>query len=277
MPHPVDDGVVLITGASSGIGTALARLLAPRAKAIALVARRRDRLDQLGRELEALRPGLRARAFACDLVDLHACERMVREVEAELGPVDVLVNNAGFGDVGVYDRADWTKTKRMIDLNVTSLAFLTHRVLRGMVERGRGGILNVSSGFGLTFLPGLAAYIGTKHFVSGFSESLRLDLVGTGVVVTQVCPGPVRTEFLEVAGNPVGRDPPRFLEISAEQCAREALRAFLRRRALVIPGLWMRLLIPLGMYTPRWILRLVYRFLGPALRRRQLAGGGPQG
>jgi hypothetical protein len=277
MAHPVDDGVVLITGASSGIGAALARLLAPRARAIALVARRRDRLDELAKELEALRPGLRARAFECDLVELGACERMVAEVESALGPVDVLINNAGFGDVGIYDRADWAKTKRMIDLNVTSLAFLTHRVLPGMVERRRGGILNVSSGFGLTFLPGMAAYIGTKHFVSGFTESLRLDLVGTGVVVTQVCPGPVRTEFLEVAGNPVGRDPPKLVEISAEQCAREALRAFLRRRALVIPGFLMRLVVPLGMYTPRWILRLLYGFLGPALRRKQLAAPTPQG
>jgi hypothetical protein len=181
------------------------------------------------------------------------------------------VNNAGFGDLGVFDRADWQKTKRMIDLNVTSLVYLTHKVLGGMVARRRGGILNISSGFGVTFMPGLSAYIGTKHFVSGFSEALRLDLAGTGVFVTQVCPGPVATEFGEHIGNFTGREPPSFVVVSAEKVARTAVRGFSARRALVIPGFWMKILIPLGMYTPRWILRLLYASAGKLLRKKQLA------
>ena len=120
-----------------------------------------------------------------------------------------------------------------------------------MLARGRGGILNVSSGLGLTFMPGAAVYSGSKHYVSAFTESLRLELRGTGVVVSQLCPGPVATEFLDVAGNPVGRPVPRLLELSAEQCARVALRGFARGRALIVPGLVARILIGLGRITPR--------------------------
>lgn len=262
--------VAVITGASSGIGREIARAIAPHVKAIALVARRRDRLEALAAELEGGRPGLRARAFECDLVDLAAASAMLAEVKAAFGDVDVLVNNAGFGDFGVFDRADWEKTKRMIDLNVTSLVYLTHQVLPNMIERDRGAILNVSSGFGLTFSPGLAGYVGTKHFVSGFTESLRLDLAGTNVVATQVCPGPVATEFSEGIGNFTGREPPGFVTVTPDVVARAAVRGLLARRALVIPGLWMKLLVPLGMYTPRFVLRLLYASLGKLLRRKQL-------
>lgn len=274
MAHPLDGGVAVVTGASAGIGAALARAIAPRAKAIALVARRKERLEALAKELEAARPGLRAIAVACDLTDLGACDAMIAEVERELGPIDVLVNDAGFGDMGVYDRADWDKTRRMIDLNITALAYLVHKVAPGMVARGRGGILNISSGFGLTVTPGFSAYIGTKHFVSGFTEGLRMDLAGTGVVVTQVCPGPVATEFNDHLGNPTGQDPPKLLVISAEACARAAVRAFLARRALVVPGFWMKLLIGMGTSTPRWVLRLFWGPIAKVLRKKQLAEKG---
>ena len=202
------------------------------------------------------------------LADLASCDAMLAEVESELGPVDVLVNNAGAGDMTIFDRAEWDKTRRMIELNVTALVYLTHKVAPGMVARGRGGILNISSGFGLQVTPGFAGYIGTKHFVSGFTEALRMDLAGTGVVVTQVCPGPVATEFHDHLGNPTGQDPPAFLVISARRCAEIAVRAFLRRRALVIPGFWMNLLIRLGMNTPRWVLRLFWAPAAKLLRKK---------
>lgn len=271
MTHPLDGGVVLVTGASSGIGRELARQLAPRAKAVALVARRKERLDALAAELEAAKPGLRALAVSCDLSDLEACDRMLAEVERELGPVDVLVNNAGFGDMSMFDRADWPKTKRMIDVDVTALVYLTHRALPGMVARGRGGILNVSSGFGLNLAPGFAGYVGAKHFVTAFTECLRMDLCGTGVVVTQVCPGPVDTEFDDNLGNFLGRQAPAFVTLSPARVARAAVRAFLCRRALVIPGFWMKGLVRLGAWSPRWLLRWVYGLAARAMRRRQLA------
>ena len=268
---PIDDGVVLITGASSGIGRALALLAGPRARTLVLVARRRDRLEELRAELTAKSPRLKVVLGVCDLGDLAQTDSMLEAVRAEAGDVDVLVNNAGLGDLGVFDRADWGKTRRMIDLNITSLTYLTHRLVGPMVERRKGGILNVSSGWGMSFAPGLSVYIGTKHYVTGFTEALRLDLAGTGVTVTQVCPGPVATEFEENAGNFTGQKIPGIVLISAEQCAKSALRAFDRRKALVVPGLVMKLVMLLGAWTPRWMLRLIGAPIGKALRKKQLA------
>lgn len=271
MRPPIDGGTVLITGASSGIGRAMALLLAPRARTLVLVARRKDRLEALRDELLRGRPELKVVLAPCDLGDRGQTDAMLDAVAAQAGDVDVLINNAGFGDLGVFDLADWGKTERMIGLNVTSLAYLTHRLVQPMVKRGRGGILNISSGWGLTFAPGLSAYIGTKHFVTSFTEALRLDLAGTGVVVTQSCPGPVPTEFEENMGNFTGMKVPSIVEISAERCAKASLRAFDRGRALVIPGVLIWLVTLLGIVTPRFVLRLVYRPFGRAIRKRQLA------
>jgi uncharacterized protein len=269
--RPPLDGVVLITGASSGIGLVLARMMAPRARALALVARRKDRLDALADELRASKPGLLVHTASCDLADTAQTDAMLALVASAVGPVDVLVNNAGFGDLGVFDRANWDKTRRMIDLNVTALTYLTHRLVGPMVERGRGGILMISSSYGLAFTPGMAAYIGTKHYVTGFTEALRLDLTGTGVVVTQSCPGPVATEFADGVGNFTGMDVPRLVEISAEHCARSSLRAFERGRAMVIPGVIISTLMTMAALTPRWVLRLLYMPVAAALRRKQVA------
>ena len=268
---PIDDGVVLITGASSGIGRELARLVAPRARTLVLVARRRDRLEELRAELTAKNPRLKVVLGPCDLGDLAQTDAMLEAVRPEAGDIDVLVNNAGIGDIGVFDRADWGKTHRMIELNVTSLTYLTHRLLGPMVARGKGGVLNISSGWGLSFAPGFSTYVGTKHFVTGFTECLRLDLAGTGVTATQVCPGPVATEFEENLGNFTGQKVPGFIQISAEQCARAAVRGFDRRRALVIPGFVMKVLMLLNSLTPRFVMRLLSAPLGKALRKKQLA------
>ena len=266
----VKDAVVLITGASSGIGVEFARQMASRAKALVLVARRVDRLEQLKEELAREHGHLEVLVCGCDLTDREATRQMVSSVEQATGGIDVLVNNAGFGDLGVFDRADWGKTERMITLNVTSLTYLTHRLLPGMVSRRRGGILNLSSGFGLAFMPGFSVYIGTKHYVTGFTESLRLDLAGTGVTVTQVCPGPVRTEFVDTLGNFTGHDAPSFIQISAAHCARASIRALERGRALVVPGIVPRLLMLLNALSPRWLMRLVYTPVGRRLREAQV-------
>ncbi len=272
MGSPIDGGVVMVTGASAGIGEALARRLASRVKTLVVVARRRDRLDKLATELREKNVSLEVLVEECDLEDGAAREALCERVLARCGVVDVLINNAGLGDMTMFDRAEWSKTERMIELNVTALAHLTHRFLRGMIERGRGGILNVSSGFGLVALPGFAGYVGTKHFVTGFTETLRLDLVGTGVRVTQVCPGPVATEFMDNLGtNLTGQNPPKFIELSAAECARQTVKAFDRNRALVIPGFWIRWLTYFGMWTPKWLFRLVFGALAPWLRKRQLA------
>ncbi len=273
----IDGGVILITGASSGIGAEIARQVGGRAKRLVLVARRKERLDQLAEELRGRHSGLSVEVAPCDLSDLRATEEMIRDAQARVGPVDVLVNNAGLGDVTLFERSDPTKTERMITVNVLALQLLTRVVLPGMVDRGRGGVLNISSGFGLAWVPGLAAYIGTKHFVTAFSESLRAELHGTGVVVTQICPGPVTTEFEGVAGNPTGEEVPSIVQIDAVRCARESIAALDRGAAMHLPGLLMRWITRLGVITPRWLLRLVYGPMGAMLRKRQLtyeAAGG---
>jgi len=266
MRPPIDGGVVLITGASSGIGREIARQLASRARALILVARRVDRLEALASELRAAFPALVVEVCVCDVGDRVALARMVDQLGEKKLDVDVLVNNAGMGAMGMYDRSSWARIESLIEVNVRSVAYLTHRLVAPMVQRGRGGILNISSGFGLEFMPGFAGYIGTKHFVSAFSESLRLEVRPCGVVVTHVCPGPVATEFEANIGNFTGRQPPKFVQLSAQACARQALRAFDRGRAMVIPGLAINLVMLLGAISPRFIKRWLYSFAVPKFR-----------
>lgn len=266
---PIAGSTTLLTGASSGIGEALARQLAPRVKKLLLVARRAERLETLKEELVRACPRLEVVCIPCDLANREALAQMCDTLEADGVTVDVLVNNAGVGDMGMFDLASWAKTEQMLELNVRALTYLTHRFVPGMVRRGRGGVLNISSGFGLSFTPGFAGYIGTKHFVTGFTESLRLDVLHAGVVVTQVCPGPVATEFEAQAGNFTGAKAPRFLELTADECATAALRGFSRRKALVVPGVAMKLMLWLNAVTPRAILRWVNLPAAKWLRTRE--------
>lgn len=262
---------VLITGASSGIGRELARLAARKARALGLVARRVDRLEALRAELAVANPMTKVAILPCDLSRLDDARRLLDELPAQLGDVDVLINNAGVGDFGLFDRCEWSRTESLLALNVTSLMLLTHRLIAPMVARGRGGVLNISSGYGFAFSPGLASYVGSKHFVTGFTEALRLDLAGTGVTVTQCCPGPVSTEFESVAlagGEPVI---PKWLMLGAEACARAALRGFERGRAMVVPGLLMKFLRFLVAVSPRFMQRLVQAPVAKRMRKLSAA------
>ena len=153
----------------------------------------------------------------------------------------------------------------MLRVNVMAPVLLTHRLLRHMLERGRGGILNIGSGQGRVFVPGMAVYTGTKHFLDGFTEALRLELAGTGVVVTLVEPGPVESEFSEVAGTAaLDARAPSWMRISAARCAREALEGFERAAPLVYPGRAYRWMMKLASLVPRPVMRAG----GPAAARR---------
>lgn len=235
---PVDGGTVLITGASSGIGRELAVQLAARAGTLVVAARRAGLLEALRADLMAAHPRLRVVALPVDLSDERDVDRGVAALHEQAGAVDVLVNNAGVGDQALFDAADWARTRRILHTNVVAVTQLTALLVPSMVERGRGGVLNVGSGAGLTVMPASAAYSASKHFVYGFSEALRADLAGTGVVVTQVCPGPVDSEFDATAGTAGGMagGPPQFLRISAARCAREALAGFDAGKPVVFPG-----------------------------------------
>jgi uncharacterized protein len=254
---PVDGGIVMVTGASAGIGRELALQLAARAATLVLLARRVDRLEQLRTELLAMHPRLKVVVLAADLSDEGDVARVLARIREQVGPVDVLINNAGVGDSALFDRVEWSRTRQVLRTNVVAIAQLSAALIPGMVAHGRGGVLNIGSGAGLAVLPAAAAYVGSKHFVDGFSEALRADLAGTGVVVTQVCPGPVNSEFDEVAGSEGGMagGPPQFLRITAAQCAREALAGFDRGDALVFPGRAYRVAMRLLPLLPRRLRR----------------------
>ena len=223
--------VVVVTGASSGIGEALARQLARDHHDLVLTARRIDRLEQLARELVAAH-GIRVTPIATDLARPDGPATLVSELERRGLEVDWLVNNAGFGTAGRFDQLPIDRELEEIRLNVKAPVDLTGRLVPGMVERGRGVVMNVASVAGFAPMPYTATYAATKAFLLSFSEALAVELSGTGVHVVCVCPGSTRTEFQETAKI----DPnavPWFAWMSAEQVADQAVRAAGRSGVLV--------------------------------------------
>jgi short-subunit dehydrogenase len=252
----------LVTGASAGIGEAFARALAGRRYDLVLVARRRGRLEALAKEL-AERHRVEATAEAVDLAEEGDLARLAAAVAAD--PPDLLVNNAGFGTFGRFAELDAERELEEIRLNVLALTRLTRAALPGLVARGRGAIVNVSSLAGETPGPFTATYAATKAFVTSFSQSLHEELRGTGVTVQALLPGFTRTEFQEVAGVDPGIVPP-FAWMSAERVVRASLAALERGDAVCIPGAGNRLLGGLSGLAPRSVAR---RVLG-TLQRRNL-------
>ena len=268
--RPPLSGTVLITGASAGIGRALARRICVEARRIILVARRTERLEALSEELRRVRIGLEVDVMPCDLADPDAVEALCVRVIEE-GGVDVLINNAGFGDRAPLEDAQWDKLERMVAVNVTAVVHLTHRLVVGMVARGHGGVLNVGSVLGHLCQPGVATYAGTKHFVTGFTSALRAEVASAGVIVTEVAPGPVATEFREIAGARGGvKASPGMLRIDADTCADEALRGFRRGRAVVFPGRLNRWLMRVVVWVPPALLRWIMARAGARARARGL-------
>lgn len=259
----------LITGASAGFGREMARLLAPLAGTLVLVARRADRLAELREELLALNPNLRVRCETVDLTqpaELDAlCERLVHDGE----PLDFLINNAGFGDRGAFETSEWAKIEAMLQLNVVALTALCHRLLPLLRRHRPGAILNVSSIASMLPVPEMAVYAATKAYVSSFSEALRAELRRTGISVTHLCPGPADTEFNDVAcrSEDARTDVmPALFKVSARKVARAGLMAVARDRARVVPGVPMLLLAIFLGIVPLAILRV---FLAAPGARRQ--------
>jgi short-subunit dehydrogenase len=250
----------LVTGASAGIGEAFARALAARHHDLLLVARRRDRLEALAKEL-AERHRVSASVEAVDLAEEAGLAALAAAIAAD--PPDLLVNNAGFGSFGRFAELDPERELEEVRLNVLALVRLTRAALPGMLGRGSGAVINVSSLAGEVPGPFTATYAATKAFVTSFSESLHEELRGTGVVVQALLPGFTRTEFQEVAGVDPGRVP-SLAWMSAERVARTSLAALERGDALCIPGAGNRLLGGLSALAPRSVAR---RVLGTIQRR----------
>lgn len=252
---------VLVTGASAGIGREFARQLAARGCSLVLVARRRERLEELRSELQSRNPGSNVHVRIVDLADKPQIEELVHWLETNEILIDLLINNAGLGDIGPFTTSNSQRNDQMLLVNVVALTTLTRELLPQMISRKRGAILNVSSSAGLLPIPQFAIYAATKAYVISFSEALRAELHGTGVTVTALCPGPVRTEFGDVAKRPGNEaaQGPEFVYVSVEEVVREALAATEANRPLVIPGLIMKTAMLLVRLTPMPILRCVSR------------------
>ena len=242
--------VTLITGASAGLGADFARQCSARGERLVLVARRRDKLEALTKELG------NARAVVLDLGQPGAAAALIADLAANGEQVGTLINNAGFGLWGKFAALDGPRQRAMIDLNCGTLVALTHAVLPGMIERKEGAILNIASTAAFQPGPGMAVYFATKAFVLSFSEALHEEVAKAGVRVTALCPGPTRTEFGDVAGF---KGNGGFDKISArsEDVVAMGLKALDQGKAVAIPGLFNKVGAQAHRLLPRALLRKV--------------------
>jgi uncharacterized protein len=245
----------LVTGASAGLGRELARLFAKDGHDVVLVARRRDRLDALAKELAAAF-GVKATVIAADLGDRAAPSAIADELRARGMAVDFLVNNAGFGTCGAFERSELSRELEMVDVNIRALMQLTRLFLPDMLARKRGRILNIASVAGFVPGPYMATYYASKAFVLSFTEALSSELAGTGVTATASCPGPTATEFGSVAGSAKTKLFERRVA-QAEQVARHAYKAMLEGKVVAISGFMNKLIAWSVRISPRATLRSI--------------------
>jgi short-subunit dehydrogenase len=250
----------LITGASSGIGLALAEALARRGRNLILVARQRDALDSIACELTQ-RFGVEVLFRVCDLSQPLRVSGLLHELEHSDLTIDLLVNNAGIGTCGDYVSQDWAREQQLIELNVLALARLCHAVGTLMAGQGVGQILNVASVAGFQPGPGMSNYYASKAYVLHFSEGLREDLKPYGVKVSVLCPGPTHSAFFRRAQMDARGLQNSTLMMSAEEVALITVRALEKNRAIIIPGWRNRLLALSPRLAPRWLVRRISAYL----------------
>ena len=258
-------GTAVVTGASAGIGEGFARHLARRRYDLVLVARRRERLEQLAVELGA-GDGIRAEVLQADLATGDGVSQVAERVRAD--DVTVLVNNAGFGTAGEFCELPLEREIEEIDVNVRAPVRLTHAALSSMVPRRRGGIINVASTAAFQPLPYNAIYGATKAFVLHFSEGVHEEARQHGVTVTCLCPGPVKTEFQQVAGIDESRAP-AMAWMSVDSVVEAALAGLRSGRAIVIPGALNVMMANSARMTPRFLVR---RIAGSMMRNQTRRG-----
>jgi short-subunit dehydrogenase len=256
--------VCLITGASVGIGAALARVFAAHGHELVLTARRTAEMNALASEIEA-GGHPRPQTIAADLTDPQAIERLADTMRAAGLEPSVVINNAGFGLFGAAADIDRASQLTMIDLNVRAVTDLSLRFLES-VTRHRGGILNVASITAFVPGPGMAVYHATKAYIVSFSEALHQELAGSGVRVCALCPGPVITEFFERARVPVIHIPD-MLTRTAERVAREGYEGFMDGHRIVAPGTLNRGVTLLPRLLPRGLILAVQGWRWARARR----------
>jgi uncharacterized protein len=260
LPAPSTDSTCLITGASSGIGTELAKALARRGHGLTLVARRQERLNELAGELND-ESGVRVETIASDVGDSTARDSLASEIEERGLSVTVLCNNAGFGSGKPFVTLEREKEVEIVRVNCEAIIDLCGRYAPAMADRAEGAILNVASTAAFQPLPNQATYAASKALVLSFSEALHQELKPSGVTVTALCPGPVKTEFAEVAGIGAADSTPSFLWASAEDVAESAITALDKGERVLIPGAINEVGAVVGRFTPRALfLRAAARF-----------------
>lgn len=254
----------LITGASAGFGVEFARLFARHGNDVILTARRSDRLAELAASLEA-EHDVNAHVIVADLAAHNGARALFDEVQERGLEVEYLVNNAGFGTFGPFVETDPEESMDLVRVNIAALTELTALLLPAMVERRSGRVLNVASAAAFQPGPLMATYYASKAYALHFSEALNAELEGTGVSVTALCPGPVMTEFQQVAGMETSGLVLHKRLISIEEVVAAGYEAMMRGKAYVIPGIGPRLLSFGVRFMPR---RFVAKFVGRLQAKR---------
>jgi short-subunit dehydrogenase len=266
LPPARQDGVAVVTGASSGIGEQIAREFARRGYRLVLVARRADRLRQLAESL-----GPVAHVLPADLSNRAERAALPDQVAALGVAPDILVNNAGMATLGPVAGSDPEAELRLIEVDVSAVVDLCSRFVPGMVARGRGAVLNVASVGAFGPVPGQAAYGAAKAFVLSYTEAMREELRGTGVKAATLCPGPVRTGFGEAVGIPdeeAEKSLPKFMWQEAHAVAKAAIDGLNKGSGVIVPGAPNRIASVINQHMPRRLLLPLVARNHPGLRKR---------
>ena len=242
----------LVTGASSGIGAEMARLLGEAGVPTVLVARRADRLAEIAARYDGFE------VLEADLVTAEGQAATVERIGSVVSPIDLVVNNAGFGTSGVFHELDVDRLGDEVELNIKALTVLSHAALTAMVPRGRGYLLNVSSVAGFQGSPGLGVYAATKAYVTSLTEALHGEVKATGVHVTALCPGLTKTEFQEHSNTSgLATKIPDMAWTTVEQVASVGLRDVVSNKTISVPGALYKVAVTGSDLLPRSITRWV--------------------
>jgi short-subunit dehydrogenase len=266
LPPTRGDGVVVVTGASSGIGAEVAREFARRGYRLVLVARRADRLQELAEELDGL-----AHVLPTDLSNRDERATLPDQVAALGVQADILVNNAGLSTLGPVAASDPEAELTLVEVDVAAVVDLCSRFVPAMVKRGRGAVLNVASVGAFGPVPGQASYGAAKAFVLSYTQAMREELRGTGVTVATLCPGPVKTGFGEAAGisdEEAQKSLPKFMWVDTDAVAKAAVDGLAEGKGVIVPGVPNRIASVVNHLLPRRLLLPLVARNHPGLKKR---------
>ncbi|MBV1877460.1 MAG: SDR family oxidoreductase [Pseudomonadales bacterium] len=256
-----DQGTALITGASSGIGEALAKEFAQNGFNLIITARREDRLISLSEELSA---NVQVDIVVTDLATQSGIDYLIQQVSHK--HIDILVNNAGIDFAGSFQDQNKSQLDTLLSLNIIALTQLVHHFLPGMIKAGAGRILNVASVAAFHPIPSFALYAASKAFVLSLTESIAVETKNTGVTATALCPGLTRTEATEALQ---AIELPNLLMASAEAVAREGYEALMNREVIRVPGITNQAALAMAQHQPRWLVRELGGLLAKFNPKRQ--------